>query len=80
MIDKVKSIVLAEIVKNKKGEVLASRQYNHTINFNHREIECETAEVIQSKNKSVVVDHSCRRFKSPRSKVVRINLLTGTIS
>lgn len=80
MTEKLKSIILEEVAKTKKGIILASRQYHHTISFNHRQIECETEEVIQAKNKSAVIGRSCRRFKSPKGKVVRINLLTGEVS
>lgn len=77
MTEKLKSIILAEVAKTKKGVIVATHEYCHTISLNHRQIECNTAEIIKSKNASVVVNQAQRRFKSPKSKVVGINLLTG---
>ena len=79
MTNKLKSIIITEVVKSKAGKVLASRQYNHTINFNHREIERETVEVITSPKRSVVVSRQRARFKTNKNKVIGINLLTGEI-
>ena len=78
MTEKLKSIILEEVVKTKKGIILGSRQYNHTININHQEIERETAEIIASQSKSIVINRYRRCFK-PNSKVIEINLLTGEI-
>ncbi len=80
MTEKLKSIILAEVAKTKKGAIVATREYCHTIQLNHRRIECKTAEIIKSQNASVIVNQVQRCFKSPKGKVVRINLLTGEIS
>ena len=80
MTEKLKSIILVEVAKTKKGVIEATREYCHTIHFNHQQVECNTAEIIKSKKASVVVSQARRCFKSPKGEVVRVNLLTGEIS
>ena len=78
--DKTTSIILDEVVRNKNGEVIASKEFVNELIRQGKIIKRVTREIIKLARGKVVINRviHCSR-KEVRGKVESINLLTGLI-
>ncbi len=77
---KVKGIILDEIVRDKEGNVIATREFINEIVCKGSYSECVTREVIKLENGRIVIDQVIYRTKIKKyNNHQATNLLIGTI-
>ena len=76
--NKTTHIILDEVVRNKHGEVVATKQFLNEVIKHGKIIECTTREIIKLAHGRIVIDQVIHRSRSEAGgKVEGFNFLTG---
>ena len=80
MNNKITSRVIAESVKDKRGRVIAQREYLYQMRFNGKNILYEASEIIKADGREIILNKVLSNIKPKvNSKFVTIDLLSGKI-
>ena len=76
--EKIVGIVLDEVVKDRDGNIVATKELVNEIIFNGRHSECITREIVKLQNGRIVIDQLLYRSEIKHHKNYQsVDLLTG---